>query len=434
MDIIKLMSPLEILTTITKSKKPAAKAQIDSGPAIAIAIALTLLTTITCPSAPAQNSREPGTSPSATGLPFRARPGKAGSRTQAVPAKQNGDWSAYSNIFEIRAVKKLTYEDKVRQKTIEMRLTSPIAPGSYPVIIFSHGAGGSKDAYTQLTEFLAARGYICLQPTHDDSLSKLRLKKRTASFMDALATTNDQRYWINRARDIEVTLDGLDTIAASLPKGVEMNKEAIGMGGHSFGAFTTLILAGAPVNIPQGIVAGYGGLTNFGDKRIKAFLVLSGQGTGKVGLCFPDKESYSSIKAPMLLMTGSRDKGQRGQPPKWRMEPFTYSSGNKYLVYIDGANHMTFTGNIFTRGKERDEPTKNRPIKLFSSFLHDGIDSGLARATEMNARTKPLFPFVQKASLAFFDAYLKNSQPAVDYLKSHQLEKISRGVVDQQEQ
>ena len=79
-------------------------------------------------------------------------------------------------------------------------------------------------------------------------------------------------------------------------------------------------------------------------------------------------------------------------------------------------------------------PTKNRPLKLFSSFLHDGIDSGLARATEMNARTKPLFPFVQKASLAFFDAYLKNSQPAVDYLKSHQLEKISRGVVDQQEQ
>ncbi len=56
------------------------------------------------------------------------RMGTAGSKTQDNQAKQNDDWSAYSNIFEIRAVKKLTYEDKVRQKTIEMRLTSPTAP------------------------------------------------------------------------------------------------------------------------------------------------------------------------------------------------------------------------------------------------------------------------------------------------------------------
>lgn len=348
--------------------------------------------------------------------------------------KANGEWSPYDNIFEIKSARKLSFEDKLRHKTIEMRLVYPTAPGTYPVIIFSHGAGGSKDAYTQLTEYLAARGYICIQPTHDDSIGKLKLKKRNAGFGDALATTNDQRYWISRARDIEATLDGLDMIATNLPSGVTMNKEAIGMGGHSFGAFTTLILAGAPVNIPVNLSPGYGGLTDFGDKRIKAFLVLSGQGTGKVGLCFPSKESYGAIKAPMLVMTGSRDKGQRGQPPSWRMEPFTYAGGgNKHLLFIEGANHLTFTGNIFTRTIDNDKKER-KSLKLFSSMVQNHIDSGLAKAAEYNAKTKPLFPYVQKAGLAFYDAYLKNDQSALEFLKSHQLEKSSLGLIQQKDQ
>lgn len=256
---------------------------------------------------------------------------------------------------KIGVIKKFVVRDKSREKDLEMRVSYPLAPGNYPILVFSHGAGSSKDGYTQLTEYLANNKFICIQPTHDDSIGKLRQKNFTANIGTALATTNDQKYWINRARDMVAVLDHLDEIATKLPSGVTMDKNKIACGGHSFGAFTTLILAGAPVLIPDGISPTYKGLTDFGDERFKAFLVLCGQGTGKVGLCFPSSDSYGQIKRPMMVMTGSKDKGQRGQPPEWRMESFTYSKGdNKYLVFINGANHMSFSGNIFAPSQKAD--------------------------------------------------------------------------------
>ncbi len=303
-----------------------------------------------------------------------------------------------SNIATV----KTTFVDKSRNKTIEMRVTSPTKPGNYPVIVFSHGAGGSRDNYLGLIDVWAPSGYICLQPTHDDSISLMRRTNPTANIVTALDKTNEHAYWVSRGRDVAAVLDNLDVLAKNLPAGVTMDKQNIGVGGHSYGAFTTLISAGAPVLIPKGVVPGYGGLTSFAQPRAKAFLVLCGQGTGKVGLCFPDKSSYAKITAPMMVMTGSKDFGQRGQQPTWRMESYTGSlhDGNKYLLYINGANHMTFGGN------------GNRLFKR-------GSDSNL-------------FGYVQQGSLSFWNAYLKNDATAKQALLDQQLGKNSGGVVKQE--
>lgn len=332
---------------------------------------------------------------------------------------------------KIGVIKKFVVRDKGREKEVEMRISYPTAAGNYPVLVFSHGAGSSKDGYTQLTEYLANNKYICIQPTHDDSIGKLRQKNITANIGTALATTNDQRYWINRARDMVAVLDNLDLIADKLPSGVTMDRGKIACGGHSFGAFTTLILAGAPVLIPEGVSTTYRGLTDFGDERFKAFLVLCGQGTGKVGLCFPSADSYGQIKRPMMVMTGSKDKGQRGQPPEWRMESFTYSKGdNKYLVFINGANHMSFSGNIFA-------PITEGGRSLISGMLatkrgkEKGEESGTNR--EDRSPNKPIFSYVQRASLDFLNGYLNNDRNAIANLRDHELSKESRGLVEQKE-
>lgn len=332
---------------------------------------------------------------------------------------------------KIGVIKKFVVRDKSREKDLEMRISYPLAPGNYPVFVFSHGAGSSKDGYTQLTEYLANNRFICIQPTHDDSIGKLRQKNFTANIGTALATTNDQKYWINRARDMVAVLDHLDEIASKLPSGVTMDKNKIACGGHSFGAFTTLILAGAPVLIPEGVSPTYKGLTDFGDERFKAFLVLCGQGTGKVGLCFPSSDSYGQIKRPMMVMTGSKDKGQRGQPPEWRMESFTYSKGdNKYLVFINGANHMSFSGNIFA-------PITEGGRGLISGIL--ATKRGKEKSEEGSAPkedkgpAKPIFSYVQKASLDFLNGYINNDRNAIASLRDHELANESRGIVEQKE-
>jgi dienelactone hydrolase len=43
-----------------------------------------------------------------------------------------------------------------RNKTIPIKIYYPSAAGQFPVIIFSHGAWASKDAYSSLGEYWAS--------------------------------------------------------------------------------------------------------------------------------------------------------------------------------------------------------------------------------------------------------------------------------------
>jgi len=87
----------------------------------------------------------------------------------------------------------------------------------------------------------------------------------------------------------------------------------------------------------------------------------------------------------MMNITGTRDRGARGQGLEWKKEPFLYSPpGHKYLVVIEGANHFSFGG----RFGERD-----------------------------NA----IVTTVKKCSTHFCDAYLKGAASAQNYLQSEKL-------------
>src|SRR5262245_25110472 len=60
--------------------------------------------------------------------------------------------------------------DKRRRKVLPLRITYPArASHAFPVIGFSHGAGGSHADYALLVQHWAAHGYVCLQPSHADA-------------------------------------------------------------------------------------------------------------------------------------------------------------------------------------------------------------------------------------------------------------------------
>jgi hypothetical protein len=140
---------------------------------------------------------------------------------------------------------------------------------------------------------------------------------------------------------------------------------------------------------------------SFADKRALAVLLMSPQGRDGIGLT---QGSWDSLRAPMMLMTGTNDTGRAGQSAGWRLEPYKFSPpGDKYALFIEGANHMTFTG------------------RWADSNEGDGTGGLLARRFNRLASgtdQKAIFAYVRQASLAFWDAYLKNDARAKDFLKS----------------
>lgn len=311
---------------------------------------------------------------------------------------------AATNTFKSVSLK---LHDAVRNKDVPVRVTYPTNSDKVPLIVFSHGAGGSGDGYTGLTEYWAEHGYICLQPTHADSMQQQKEEGKNATLFGAMwdASVNPEA-WVNRTKDIVLVLDSIDEIEKRVPaiKG-RIDRSRIGVSGHAFGAFTSQAVAGALIKLP-----GEAEPKSFRDRRVKAVLLLSPQGAGKTGLV---ETSWKDFKLPMMVMTGSRDYGDLGtlgkekRGPEWRTEPYRYAPvGDKYLIFISNASHMSFTG----------LPAADTGL-LAKKSAQRGIDE------------KAIFEWIRIGSLAFWDDYLKQEKSAKNYLETDELAKTANGQV-----
>lgn len=286
-------------------------------------------------------------------------------------------------VYGLIQAKDISLHFAPKKRALDIRVTYPAAGRNLPVILWSHGAFGSRDAYGPLVNYWAAHGYVVIQPTHQDSISKGTLP----SLSNPLAF----REWDTRPQEISYLIDHVDDIIAQVPDlATVMDRQTIGAGGHSYGAHTSMLLAGITVKT---------GLINkkrktFGDDRIRAFAIISPQGTGRL----MDEQSYATLRAPALFVTGSHDEVGANPPPyTWRLQPFLFAPPHdKYLLFIDGAYHNF--GGISGR-----------------NFRWSGAPDPEQVAV------------IQRTTLAFFEAYLKNDLAALDYLRHNQLASLSRG-------
>ena len=91
---------------------------------------------------------------------------------QIKAASTSKDASGYklaAGPYTATEVADLVLHDSKRNKDLHVRIFYPDGAGKYPVIVFSHGAGGSQDCCDALTRHWATYGYVTIQPTHDDS-------------------------------------------------------------------------------------------------------------------------------------------------------------------------------------------------------------------------------------------------------------------------
>jgi len=321
-----------------------------------------------------------------SGKPDTSQPAFAG-------AVNTGAYKLADGSHAVTEVPDLVLHDDKRNKDLHIRIFYPNEPGPYPVIVFSHGAGGSQNCCEELTRHWATYGYVTFQPTHEDSTTQRRNGgEEDINFLVAVRDAlKKPSLWESRPRDISFVLDSLPKLEERIPAlAGKMDAEHIGVGGHSMGAFTADAIAGALVDLP-GHPA-----TNFADSRVRAVLLLSPQGPGEFGLT---EHSWDHVTLPLLSMTGSLDAAANRQGPDWKKIPFERSQpGDKFHVFIEGANHMSF---ISTR-------------TLLPSRAAQG---------------KAILGYTNSTSLAFWDAYLKSDAAAKAYLRSDVLSESSHGTV-----
>ena len=133
----------------------------------------------------------------------------------------------------------LVLHDKARNKDLPVKVRYPTDPGGpVPVVIFSHGAGGSGDAFPDLTEHWASHGYAVMLPTHSDSI-KLRRQQGEdiRDLRDEMRNIVRKVQPMDRLADVKFIIDSLDQIEAKLtdlkgPGGKEkLDRDRIGNGG-----------------------------------------------------------------------------------------------------------------------------------------------------------------------------------------------------------
>jgi len=217
-------------------------------------------------------------------------------------------------------------------RAVPVRIRMPDGAAPAPVILFSHGLGGSLDAGTDWVTAWAQAGFITVNIQHAGSDS-LVWRGRARPMQGLRGAMNGEQLQA-RAADVRFVLDRLEKGGregnCDLGR-VDMRR--VGMAGHSFGAQTTLAVAGAR----------YGGAAIMRDQRIKAAIALSPQpAQGQ-----DDKAAFGGIAIPFFSITGTRDELPflNKVTPQDRKRPFAaMPASGKYLLVLDGANHMMLGG------------------------------------------------------------------------------------------
>lgn len=209
-------------------------------------------------------------------------------------------------------------------RTLPLHVVYPERGRQMPVVLFSHGAYSSGDAYDALLRSWAARGYVVLSPTHRDS-TRLGTKRGSP----------EPRFFAWRLDDMALLLKDLDATLREVPElAGRVDTQRIAATGHSFGGLVAQTVGGATYFDPAA-----GQAVSRADPRIAAVLIFSGAGT-MAPLLRP--EDFNSLRVPVMVTVGTQDLAQAPGLTgyEWRRQPFDLvPPGRAYLLTLDGADH-----------------------------------------------------------------------------------------------
>ena len=259
----------------------------------------------------------------------------------------------------------LTVRDAARNREIPVRIYLPANEKAEPVVLFSHGLGGSRAGGEYLGEQWAARGYVAVfvqHPGSDDAVWKeAASEERMAALRRAVSLEN----FLLRVRDIPAVLDQLEPWNKSGPLAGRMDLTKIGMSGHSFGAATTEAVSGETFAVSG---------TKLNDPRIRAAVIMS----PSTPVSTTAEQAFGAVKVPWLLMTGTKDNAPIGLADvKSRLTVYPALRGApKYQVVLNNAEHSAFTDRALPGDREPRNPNHHRVILALSTAFWDAYLRG----------------------------------------------------------
>jgi dienelactone hydrolase len=259
--------------------------------------------------------------------------------------------------------------DTSRQRPVPARIylpyrASPAQP--VPLIVFSHGLGGSRMGYSYLARHWANAGMASLHPQHVGSDNRL-WQGNPLDVLQRLQTAARESEALARVLDVRFVLDHV--LASEQAELIDTAK--IAAAGHSYGANTAMLVAGARVN------AGSTHAGELGDRRIQAAILISappllGQGPAKVVL--------SSVSVPTLHITSLEDTinlpGYRSTVED-RIALFdAMDKSPRTLAVYNTGGHSIFTDRTTRSGPETSALIKGATQELCTIFLRRALYVG----------------------------------------------------------
>ncbi|MFN3585325.1 alpha/beta hydrolase family protein [Phenylobacterium sp.] len=257
-------------------------------------------------------------------------------------------------------------------RVVPYKMYVPAGKGPFPVVVHSHGLGGSREASGYILEAVAKAGFlvVALQHAGSDSalLEGLGPGGGEAGLVAAGRRGMSPRAAQARYGDVPFALDQIAREAqAGGPLAGKADLSRVGMSGHSYGALSTLVAVGQrTLGAPAG--------ASFAEPRIRAAIAYS-----------PNKPrgddpaaAFRNVRTPMLHFTGTEDVTpfDLERSPFERTAPFQAIQGaDQFLVILRGGDHAVFGGRRAATG--RLKPTdpghmaliKDETVRFWRAYL-----------------------------------------------------------------
>ena len=197
------------------------------------------------------------------------------------------------------------------------------------------GLGGTRDGGTVWGEAWARAGFVVVHLQHPGSdLPAVRAAASSFSDKAGLRAVGSPAQLLARLQDTGFVLDQIGRRhAARQDRWSHVRPTGAGMSGHSFGAHTTLGMAGQR----------YGGNEGVQEPRLTSFIALS----PTIPALGDAARAFERLTRPVLSITGTRDQDAvgNGATPERRMAVFgALPPGAKGHLVLQDADHMTFGG------------------------------------------------------------------------------------------
>ncbi len=276
-------------------------------------------------------------------------------------------WGDESPPFETM---EFEWADEKRQRAVPVRLYWPnVTSAQMPLVVFSHGIGGSRRGYSYLGQHWASNGIASLHLQHVGSDRNLWFGN-PLGLVGRLQDAAQESEATQRPRDLSFALDQL----LASPLGERIDTQRIVAAGHSYGANTTLLAAGAQIEREGKRIALH-------DERLCAAVLLS------TPPFYGEREPQrilGSVHVPTLHVTATGDIIRI--PGYWsgaedRIAVFdAIGSKHKALAVFEGGSHSMFTDRPGTGGTELNPRVKLATKELSLAFMQTrlGIGSPLA--------------------------------------------------------